>query len=196
MNIYKSLIDNNLMEEFLMNFKVTRKVQEMNKVGIPGSSYYMDGTDKIPLQVYRYQYYVENIYSIFGHDFVSKKIIYGESVNEDDIPFKKSGKFKTEYSNLTGYETASYFADGRKNIMCKYGKSGLLDLPCNLKDLFKDRDFCLYLYLFYSYIQDRNNISIDTIFDIKRLVQITKEINKLKKERDELLESFEKVLVL
>ena len=184
------------MEEFLMNFKVTRKVQEMNKVGIPGSSYYMDGTDKIPLQVYRYQYYVENIYSIFGHDFVSKKIIYGESVNEDDIPFKKSGKFKTEYSNLTGYETASYFADGRKNIMCKYGKSGVLDLPCNLKDLFNDRDFCLYLYLFYSYIQDRNNISIDTIFDIKRLVQITNEINKKKKERDELLESFEKVLVL
>ena len=60
-NIYKYLVDNNLLEEFLMNFKVTRRIQEMNKVRFPSEAYYMDGKGKVYLQVYRYQYQVKTI---------------------------------------------------------------------------------------------------------------------------------------
>lgn len=195
-NIYKSLIDNNLLEEFLMNLKVTRKVQEMNKVKFVGDAYYLDGKDKIPLQVYRYQYQVKTIYNLFGQDFVVNNVVCGCSVDKDDIPFGKKGKYNTTYCDLTGMECCSYLFDGKKNIMSKYGKSGTFDLPLSLEELFRDRDFCLFVYLFYSYISDRNNIDIDDIYNIRRLIQITKEMNSLKKERDEILSSFEKVLVL
>lgn len=196
MNIYKSLVDNNLIEEFLMNLKVTRNVQEMNKVKIPGEAYYIDGKDKIPLQVYRYQYHVKTTYTLFGQDFVSSDVICGTSVIEDDIPFGKTGKYNTSYCNLTGYECVSYLPDGRKNILSRYGKSGIFDLSFDVKDLFKDRDFCLFVYLFYSYIHDRYNVDISDIYSIRRLIKISTELNKLKKERNEILDSFDRVLVL
>lgn len=189
-NIYKYLVDNNLLEEFLMNFKVTRRIQEMNKVRFPGEAYYMDGKDKVYLQVYRYQYQVKTIYNVFGQEYVTSEVICGQSVNEDDIPFKKKGKFTTSYCNLTGEENATYLLDGRKNVMSKYGKSGVFDLPSDVCSIFfNDKDFSLFLYLFYTYINDRENIDVDDVYSIKRLVQINNEMKKLKNERDEIIES-------
>ena len=194
MNIYKSLVEKGLIDEFLMNFKVTRNIQEMNKVRVLSNSYYIDGKDRIPLNVYKYQYDVKTTYSIFGYDFVTREVVYGESICKEDVPYGKRGKFDTTYCNLTGYECSSYLFDGRKNVMSKYGKTGVFDLPFNVIDLFNDKDFCVYVYMFYSYISDRENIDIEDIYNIKRLVQITKEMNKLKNEREEILSSFEKVL--
>lgn len=189
-NIYKYLVDNNLLEEFLMNFRVTRRVQEMKKERFPGEAYYIDGRDRVKLEIYRYQYQVKTIYSVFGHDYVTSEVIYGQSVNEDDIPFKKKGKFTTTYCNLSGEENVTYLFDGRKNVMSKYGKSGVFDLPSDVCSIFfNDKDFSLFLSLFYTYIKDKENIDVDDIYSIRRLIQITKEMKSLKKERDEIIES-------
>ena len=73
--------------------------------------------------------------------------------------------------------------------MSKYGKSGVFDLPSNFSLLFKDRDFGLFIHLFYLYIGDKNNIDMNDVYSIKRLVEISNEMSKLKKERDEIIES-------
>lgn len=188
-DVYKYLVDNNLLDEFLKNFSVTRKIREMNKVRFPGEAFYYDGRDKVYLEVYRYQYKVENIYNIFGCEFITSEIVCGQSVNEDDIPFKKKGNYKTDFCNLSGYEHSTYLPDGKKNVMSKYGKSGVFDLPSNFSLLFKDRDFGLFIHLFYLYIGDKNNIDMNDVYSIKRLVEISNEMSKLKKERDEIIES-------
>lgn len=196
MNIYKYLVDNNLLEEFLNNFSINRKIQGVQNKKVNGDSYYIDKDEKIPLNVYEYQYDIKTFYSVFDISFCVHNVVYGYSSCRDEIPFKKTGKYNVDYDDLTGYETSSYLKDGSKNIMSKYGRSGLFDLPSNLKDVFKDKKFCLFLYYFYLYVSDRNKIDRNVIYKIYRLIEINDELISLKNEKDEILNILGKDLVL
>ena len=196
MNIYKYLVDNNLLEEFLSNFIVTRKIQEIRNKKVDGEAYYIDKDEKVPLNVYEYQYDIKTFYSVFDISFCVHDVIYGYSSCRDEIPFKKAGKYNVDYDDLSGDECSSYLKDGKKNILTKYGRSGLFDLPVNLKDVFKDKKFCLFLYYFYLYVSDRSKIDRDIIYKIYRLVEINDELISLKNEKEEIINLLGKDLVL
>lgn len=205
-DIYQYLVDNNLLEDFVKNFSVTRNIKLINKIRVLGYAYYEDnlGTgghgrvmfDKIPLPVYRWIYGIDTFYVLHGHHFESSEVKYGEGVDEKEIPLKVNGFYDSSFSNLEGYEAASYMDNYSKRTLVKCGKSSHFVLPIDLKELLKnDKDFAKCVYMFYT-LKGNREVDNDDVLSIKRIVEIDKEINQLKIEKDSLMESMTNVLTL
>ena len=75
------------------------------------------------------------LYNVFG-------LVCGQSVNEDDIPFKMKEKFTTSYCNLTGEENATYlfytYINVRENIDDSIKR--LVQINNEMKKLKNERD--------------------------------------------------------
>lgn len=198
-NVYYYLIENNLLEDFLTNFTVKRRIAFSTKERVTGYAYYKDNEsidnkgrkvyDKIPLNVYRWNYCVTNEYSIFGNTFTTQQQYSKESSDEREIPFGKKGFYNTDYSNLGGYESACYTLTSNKNVFSVYGKLSFLALPNNLKQLFEeDQELANFVYMYYTLLKDKQ-IDEEDFYSIKRIFQIEEEIKKLEREKQELMSS-------
>lgn len=127
-DVYQYLVDNNLLDDFVKNFSVTRNIKLINKIRVVGYAYYMDN-----------------------------------------------------YS---------------KRTLVKCGRGCQFDLPFDLKELLKnDKDFAKCVYMFYT-LKRKREVDNDDVLSIKRIVEIDKEINKLKNEKDNLMESMSDILTL
>lgn len=205
-NIYYFLTDNNLLEDFVSNFSVKRKITLLSKERIPGYAYYEEdlGTDrkgrrmfdKIPLNIYKWNYSVTNEYNIFENTFTTTQQYSKESSDEREIPFGKNGFYQTNYSNLEGYESACYTLESNKNVFSVYGKLSFLTLPSNLKQLFEeDQELANFLYLYFTKLKNKE-LDEEDILSIKRIFQIEEEIKKLEQEKQELLSSLNDVSMI
>ena len=204
-NIYYFLKDNNLLEDFLANFTVKRRIVCLSKDKISGYAYYEDNEiikngkkfyDKIPLNVYKWNYCVTNEYIIFGNTFTTTQQEIKEASDEREIPFGKQGFYKTNYSNLDGYECACYTLTSNKNIFSFYGKLSYLSLPNNLKQLFEeDCELANFVYLYYTFFKNKR-IDENGIYSVKRIFQIEEEIKKLEEEKQELLSSLNEMSMI
>lgn len=188
-NMYYFLIDNNLLEDFLSNFTVKRRIILLSKERIPGYAYYEDNQtikngrefyDKIPLNIYKWNYCITNEYNIYGNTFTTTQQYSKESSDEKEIPFGKKGFFQTNYSNLGGYESACYTLEANKNVFSVYGKLSFLTLPNNLKQLLEeDQELANFLYIYYTLLKNKQ-INEDDISSVKRMFQIEEEIKKIR----------------
>ena len=198
-NVYNYLLDNNLLEDFVANFSVKRKILNINKEIIVGKAYYKDNErgngkgkkvyDRIPLNIYKWTYEVQSEYIIFGNKFTTTQQFSGISSDENEIPFGKKGNYYTLYSNLGGFENACYTFTGEKNIFSTYGKLSVLSLPTHLKLLLaEDQELAKFIYLYYTVLKDKK-LDEDNISSIKRLFEITQQISKLEQEKQEIMNS-------
>lgn len=199
LDVYSFLIENNLLEDFAINFTVKRKVIYVNKERAVGYTYYKDNEytdtkgnkkyDKIQLKNYKWTYEIQNEYMLFGNKFTTKEERSGISSDNSEIPFGKEGNYYTMYSNLGGFENACYTPFGNKNIFSSFGNLSILSLPTHLKQLLnEDQELAKFVYLYYTVFKDKK-LSESEIISIKRLFEISKEISKLEQEKQEIMDS-------
>ena len=110
-NVYNYLLDNNLLEDFVVNFSVKRKILNINKEITVGKAYYKENErdngkgkkeyDRIPLNVYKWTYEVQSEYIIFGNKFTTTQQFSGISSDENEIPFGKKGNYYTQYMHMS-----------------------------------------------------------------------------------------------